>query len=661
MCGICGGVGIGEEGLLESMTAALIHRGPDGEGFYRDRDVGLGHRRLSIIDVEGGQQPILNEDGSVALICNGEIYNHAPLRQELLDKGHVFRTHSDNEVVLHLYEESGPDCLQRLNGMFAVAIYEQKPRRLFVARDRLGIKPLYIAPLPGRFLFASEMKSILRDTSVSWTVNPLAVRDYLSLRYVPGPGGMFREIDKLPAGHYAMVAADGTADIHRWWEPPLHASPFEGSEQDYIDGFAERFERSVERRLMSEVPFGAYLSGGLDSSTIVAAMSRIVSTPVRTFSVGFDYEHDELEAAAETARRCGCDHTEVACRLTDLTLLPEIVYHLDEPVGDPIVIPMYMLAREAKKKVTVILTGEGADEVFGGYLFHKALLDGHRIARIAPGWLHRTLLASLVQMAPASLLNMAFNYPARLGSRGKQKVVDFVRLLGPEHLAEAWRHLISLYDERDMAGLFSEDFEHSFDTFSAASHVRALSNASAGNALGGRSRSNGASQRSAAAGTPFLNRIIDLQFDHWLPDDILTKQDKMSMASAIEGRVPFLDHELVEYGLRLPPSMKIRGSSTKHILRRYAERLLPQETARRRKMPFYAPVEKFFREPGFQEIMNDTLSESTVARRGIFRPQAVRELRQAMNDGEFLRVKQVFSLIVLELWFRMAVDRHGSL
>ena len=380
MCGICGYVGFEEDGLLERMKQRIAHRGPDGEGSWRAEGVALGHRRLSIIDVAGGAQPIVSEDGRSAIIGNGEIYNHADLRRELESRGHRFRTHSDNEVVLHAYEEWGPGALSRLNGMFAVAVWDGAHRRLFLARDRLGIKPLYYLHDGGKFLFASEIKSLLASRSVELTVDARAVHEYLALRYVPGPGSMFRQVRKLPAGHYATVESDGRLSLGRWWEPPLYEGPFEGSEQEYLDGFAERFERSIQRRLMSEVPFGAYLSGGLDSSTIVGAMSRIVSTPVRTFSVGFDYEHDELEGAADTARRFGCDHTEIVCRLSDLDLLPEIVWHLDEPLGDPIVIPMYLLAREAKKKVTVILAGEGADETLGGYLFHKALLT------VFPGW-----------------------------------------------------------------------------------------------------------------------------------------------------------------------------------------------------------------------------------------------------------------------------------
>lgn len=637
MCGICGYTGIDQDGLLEEMTDALVHRGPDHAGYYREAGVGLGHRRLSIIDIAGGDQPIYNEDESLLIVFNGEIFNYRSLREKLLQRGHRLRTKSDTEVILHLYEDEGPDCLQQLNGQFAIAIYDRRRKRLFLARDRLGIKPLYYAELNGRFLFASELKSILRYQDFNPGINWNSIHDYLALRYVPGPGGMFREIRKMPAAHYAIVE-DSQLTLHRYWKPELFNGPFPGSEEEYLQGFSERFERSVKRRLISEVPVGAYLSGGLDSSVIVAAFSRLVTEPVRTFSVGFDYEHDELTQAAETARRLGCQHTEISCRAEDIALLPEVVYHLDEPVGDAIVIPMYQLAQEATKQVTVVLTGEGSDEILGGYLFHRALLMGHNMARITPRWVREKLLRTAISLTPNALVNLAFDYPAALGKRGKEKVSDFLGMLEPAQLPQAYRHLISLFDDRDTGSLYTDEFKSQLSTQA-------------------RDIAGPATARSA----PFLNQIIDLQFEHWLPDDILMKQDKMSMAHSLEGRVPFMDHELVEYALKIPPKLKIRGGVCKYILRQYAERLLPESVATRRKQPFYVPLEKYFSQPAFQELMHDTLSEQAVRNRGILRPEAVARLRKSMGSGEFIYAKQVLSLMILELWFRIMVDRRGQL
>ena len=636
MCGICGFVGIQEDGLLERMTTSLSHRGPDGFGYFECAGVGLGHRRLSIIDVEGGRQPMENEDGSLVLIFNGEIYNYSELREGLCQRGHRLQTRSDTEVILHLYEELGADCLRQFYGMFALAIWDKRQRQLFLARDRLGIKPLYYTDLGDRFLFASEFKAILRYSGFQPTLNPSAVHEYLALRYVPGPGGMFHELRKLPAAHYAIVR-NGQTVVKRYWAPEIFGGPYGTSEEEYLEGFAERFERSVRRRMISEVPLGAYLSGGVDSSAIVAAMSKMVDKPVRTFTVGFDYEHDEMPQAAETARLLGCEHTEILCRPSDVGLLPKLIYYLDEPLGDPIVIPMYQLAREAKKQVTVILAGEGADETLGGYLFHRALLWGRRLGRMTSPAVRRSLLAPALALTPSSWINLAFQYPAELGERGKQKLVDFLNLLNPEQLTDAYTHLISLFDGRDTPSLYSDDFRHTVN----------------GTIPGG------VQSEIAASLAPDLNRILQLQFSHWLPEDILTKQDKMSMASGIEARVPFLDHELVEYALRIPPSLKIRGSVSKYLLRRYAQRILPAAVTSRKKMPFYVPLEKSFDDPVFQEIVEDTLSERSVRARGFFRPDAVALLRGSMSRREFVHVKQVFALVTLELWCRMAIDRRG--
>jgi asparagine synthase (glutamine-hydrolysing) len=644
MCGISGFVGIQEHGLLQRMTDALRHRGPDGEGFFCADGVGLGHRRLSIIDVAGGRQPIENEDGSLVLIHNGEIYNHRELRQDLQSRGHRFRTASDSEVILHLYEEFGTEGLQKMAGMWTFALYDRTKRRLMLARDRLGIKPLYYVEAGGGVLFASEIKSLLQFGGFEPTLDLRAVHDYLALRYVPGPGGLFHEVRKLPAAHYAIVE-DGRMTLTRYWSPVAVGHSARRSDDDYIDEFAERFERSITRRLMSEVPLGAYLSAGLDSSTIVAAMARLTSQPVRTFTVGFDFEHDELEQAAATARHLGCVHTEIPCRAADVELLPEIVWHLDEPIGDPIVIPMFQLARRAKQDVTVVLTGEGADETLAGYLFHKALLGGAYLSHL-PGSVRRGIVAPLVKATPASVLNLAFQYPAALGNRGKQKLLDYLPLVGGAHLPEAYRHLISLFDDRDTEWLYSDDFK------------AALRRRPAG--VTGSSNGSGAAGSHPNGPQPMLDRILALQYDSWLPEDILTKQDKMSMAHGIEARVPFLDHELVEFTLGLPPSLKLRRGISKFILRRYASRLLPPATVRRRKMPFYVPAERYLAEPAFQALVADTLSERAVKARGLLKPEAVTRVRNSMQTGEFLFVKQAISLMMLELWFRMAVDRRGA-
>ena len=633
MCGICGYVGVEDASLIERMTEAMSHRGPDDTGHFHDRDASLGHRRLSIIDLAGGHQPMATPDGAMVISFNGEIYNFRELRQSLVERGHHFDTDSDTEVLLRLYQAEGAKALKKLNGMFAFAVFDRRKRELFLARDRVGIKPLYYVELPGKILFASETKALLQYDGWARTLNAPAVRDYLTLRYVPGDRALFREVKRLPPAHY-LHYRDGEVKIVPYWQPPINGTDNpRQSEEEYLEEFSELMRRSIRRRLISDVPFGAYLSGGLDSSVITALMSEVVSVPVKTFSVGFDYEHDELQQAEATAKLLGCDHHVVQCRATDVAgLLPQVVYHSDEPLGDAISIPMFQLAKEAKKEVTVILTGEGADEILGGYLFHKVMFGGHLYRQVVPDWISSRVIGPVLSATPASLMNLAFHYPAYLGERGKVKALDYFRMLSSGTLADQYHHLISLFDERDLGSLFSADFQVQLREQQSQELIP--------NDMDG----------------TFFDRMLGLQFHHWLPDNMLLRQDKMGMASAIEGRVPYLDHELIEFAFRLPRTLRLRGLTGKHILRRFSEKILPKETARRRKMPFYVPVENYFDQPDFVALMDELLDTQAVARRGIFRPEAIDRLRQSMHHKEFLLVKQVFSLMTLELWFRIFVD-----
>lgn len=627
MCGICGYIGIDDKELIVRMTDTIAHRGPDDHGYFHDGDVHLGHRRLSIIDIAGGRQPMMNKDGSLVIIYNGEIYNFKELRSSLEQKGHVFQTSSDTEVLLRLYEVLGPKALKKLNGMFAFAIYDRNKKEIFLARDRIGIKPLYYLQVGNRFLFASETKSLFCYREWSPSINPRAIDEYLRLRYVPGSTTMFKELKRLPAGHY-MVCKAGKLTIHRYWQPLQYDGPYNGSTESYIEEFGELLEASVKRRLISDVPFGAYLSGGIDSSVIVALMSKMVSSPVKTFSVGFDYKHDELNQAAYTAKHLGCDHHEIPCRAEDVSLLPQIVYNMDEPMGDAITIPMYQLSQAAKKEVTVILTGEGGDEIFGGYLFHKLMWFGNIYQQLIPKFIQNRFVLPLLSGIPAQIMNTLFQYPAYLGDRGKLKVLDYLRLLDPSQIDQAYRHLISLFDYRDTVNLYSPQFaEQTNIDFQDGEHYFSDSN------------------KLISENGYYFNRLLHLQFNDWLPDNMLLRQDKTGMANAIEGRVPYLDHTLVEFALQLPPNLKLRHLVGKYILRRFAGGILPKEVTNRKKMPFYVPIENYFQQPIFQEQMNEFLSETSVRNRGIFRPDAVRQLKAAMDRNEFMLVKQVFSLI----------------
>ena len=640
MCGICGSVGLSRPGLIEAMAATQAHRGPDDSGVYRALDEGLGpvefgHRRLSIIDLSGGHQPMSTPDGMYTIVFNGEIYNYRELRERLAHGGVSFQTQSDTEVLLRLYEQHGPDCLRHLNGMFAFAVHDRRAHEVFVARDRVGIKPLYYAHVENGVLFASEAKALLRHGAVDPAINPHAIHDYLGLRYVPGHTTMIRSVKRLGPGEYLFIRPGSTTRT-TWWRPPTHDAGHPRSEDEYLEELAELMQRSVRRRLITDVPFGAYLSGGLDSSLIVALMTREGNAAVKTFSVGFDYEYDELVDAANTAELLGCDHHEVACRAQDVALLPEVVYHSDDPMGDAISIPMFRLAREARKEVTVILTGEGADELFAGYLFHKVMWAADLYRRTIPGAVRRWIVRPLLGAAPVSMLNLAFRYPAHLGRRGKLKALDYLDLVGNASQDEGYRHLISLFDERDTGAIYTSDFTALL-----------------------RDEARNWTPSVDTDGSSF-DQMIRLQFGHWLPDNMLMRNDKMCMASGVEGRVPYLDHEVVEFSLRIPKRHRLRGLTGKYLLRRLAERVLPKTTAHRRKMPFYVPIEKYFQQAEFIEMAEDLLGESSVRRRGILRPDAVAELRRAMRANEFLLVKQVYSLMVLELWFRTFADRMSG-
>lgn len=629
MCGICGYAGfVPADGLLQRMTDTIVHRGPDDVGLFEQDEVGLGMRRLSIIDVAGGQQPIFNEDGNIALIFNGEIYNYRVLMDDLQKRGHIFRTRSDTETIVHLYEEYGLDCVSHLRGMFTFALYDSRQRCLLLARDRLGIKPLYYWSQGKKLLFGSEIKAILADDNLSRQPNLRAIDSYLSLRYVPGPESMFEGIYKVPAGH-VLVWQDGQITLQAYWQPPHPPDHYE-SDAYYQEKFEALFAETIDMHLMSEVPLGAFLSGGVDSTAITATMSRLVTHPVQTFSVGFGWAGDELEAVRAVTGSLNVDSHEVICQPEDMALLPQIVWHLDEPVGDAIVLPMYLLAKLARQHVKVVLSGEGADEILAGYFPHRVMMWAHHYARLMPRPVQAGVMPALARAAPVGLLNLAFDYPTSLGKRGKQKLLDYLSLIGqPE--AE-YHFLISLFDPRDKSGLYSKMMQaHQWQP---------------------EITSNGTQNT--------LDRILRLQYAHWLPDDILNKADKMSMAHSVEGRVPFMDHELVEFVITAPPHLKLRGTQNKRLLRKYLEKIQPSSVAKRPKKAFYIPLDQYFKTPALRHLVETCLSESAVKKRGYFEWSSIRKLRDSLTHEEFIYGKQILALVMLELWHRIFIDRESG-
>lgn len=639
MCGICGYAGFDPDAsLLERMLEVLHHRGPDDGGSFVGDRAGLAMRRLSIIDVAHGHQPMWNEDRTVVVVMNGEIYNHRELARGLAERGHKLVTRSDTEAVVHLYEEEGIDCLRHLRGMFGLAIYDLPRRRLFLARDRIGIKPLYYWQHAGKLLFGSEIKAILECAEVERAPNLAAIDGYLRLRYVPGPETMFQGIHKLPPGHWLRYD-DGGIRLERYWEPPLLgvAAQIGRSDQEYREAFAEIFQETVRLHLESDVPVGSYLSGGLDSSLLTAEMSRSAGAPVHTFAVGFDWQGDETAAAADVSRVLGTTHHEIVCRPADLAILPRLIWHADEPLGDPIILPSYLLAKAASDHVKVVLTGEGADEFLAGYLFHRVMSR----ARQARGWFGvpflRHIAAPLVRKLPLGLLDKFFDYPASLGEGGRRRLAAFVASAAGGDPSATYELLISLFDRADLARLYAP----------GASITRRPGPP--------------ASSRPQVAGASFLEQVLWLQYQTWLPDNILARQDKMSMASSVEARVPFLDHVLVEFLAGVPPHLKLDAITgrNKILARDYAKTLLPAGVAARPKQAFYIPTEGYFSSPGFREMVADCLSPGEVKRRGYFDPDAVATLVEvAERSGEFVAIKQVLALVMLTMWHRIFIDRE---
>ena len=602
MCGIGGMAGGVDRGVLTRMMTSLQHRGPDDAGEYVDDHVALGHRRLSIIDVRGSHQPISNEDGTLHLVANGEIYNYRELRAGLAERGHRFTTDGDCETILHLYEEKGDACVERLNGMFAFALWDARKGRLRIARDRLGIKPLLYSVSGGSLLFASELKALLAGPRVDRQIDPEGLDLYLTFRYVPAPWTILKGIRKLPPGH-ALVWEKGEVSVRQYWslpEPGEHRGSTDMASA--AEEVREKLLDAVGHRLISDVPLGAYLSGGLDSSVIVGMMSQASPDPVSTFSVGFrESGYDESAHARAVAEHFGTDHHALTVeRDASFAELPRILWHLDEPVADAAAIPTYQMARATKEHVTVVLTGEGADELFAGYSHYKFLTWTGRLGRA---------LIPFGLLSPVSRLG---GYFANIGDRVK-----------------AYLALKSVFTARERSALLADaqasDLAHDLV----------------------------ARYMGPAASGDRLDQLLRCDLALWLPDDLLVKVDRMTMAHAVEARVPFLDHRFVEHVMGLPSRFKLSGTTGKALLRRVGADLLPARTATRRKQGFSVPVERWLRD---HDLLMALLGPEAIERRGLLRPGPVAALADRGGHNVFTR-RQLWSLVTLELWCRVMLDR----
>jgi asparagine synthase (glutamine-hydrolysing) len=621
MCGICGIVELHrpvDQDALRRMTRALRHRGPDDEGFYLAPEagpaaVGLGFRRLSIIDLVTGNQPIANEDGSVQLVFNGEIYNYRELRSELVSCGHRLATESDTEVIVHLYEELGSHCVERLNGMFALALWDARRRELVLARDRFGKKPLYYAELEGSLIFASELKSLVEHPRCPTDLDFDALSRYLALEYVPTPYSILARVRKLPGG-YVLRWQDGRSSLQQFWDLELRPDDAPRSDEEYVEEFRELFRAAVRRRLVSDVPLGAFLSGGIDSSSVVAMMvDALPAKNVKTFSVGFDEaSFDESSHARRVASHFGTDHREELFTAdVMLDTLPVVVDWLDEPFGDASILPTYLLSRFTREHVTVALGGDGSDELLAGYPTFPA----DRLARLyrVPRVLHSNVIVPLADRLPVSTANFSFDF----------KLKRFLRAADSQ---EDVRHPVWL-------GSFTPDEQAALLTAAPrdpfVEQRRALSE----------------------GGTDRLGRLIYLYAKTYLQDDILVKVDRASMACSLEVRAPFLDVQLVEFLSRVPSRLKLRRLDTKHLLKRAMGDILPPGIANRAKKGFGIPVAAWFKGE-LREALQDELSTERIRRQGLFEPDEVNRLVSEHLSGRRDHRKALWTLFVFQLWHR---------
>jgi asparagine synthase (glutamine-hydrolysing) len=631
MCGIVGSAGFFEPGLVKRMCDTIAHRGPDSSGIFElpSAAMALGIRRLAVIDLVTGDQPLSSADGKVVIVFNGEIYNFRELREELCKIGHRFHTNSDTEVVLEAYLEWGIEAWTQLQGMFAVAIVDQSGTqpRLILARDRVGIKPLYYVVVGGALVFASELKALLNWSNFPKAIDIGGIRDYLALRYVPGPRSLFSHVSKLPAAH-TLEFANGVVSVRRWWTPPGFEFVRPGlDEESAAELIGSALQVAVRRHLISDVPIGVFLSGGIDSSVIAALMARYMSIPIKTFSVRFpDFPSDDAARAATTAKFLGADHHDIECRRADVKDFPEIVWSLDEPVGDAIVLPMFVLAREARRHVKVVLSGEGADEIFGGYMFHRNLVQLDRLRAMLPPavW---PLVAAVIRRLPSRLLNAFFEYPGELGNAGRCKVADMLENLPHSDVIDLYRRAIALFDENDLRMISQTPI------------------------AGAAAVSNSACTRSEKPGETTLQRLLRAQFRDWLPDDILMKADKMTMAHSLELRVPFLDEAVMLAAAALPDGTKIGRRSNKVALREFARSLVPRQIVDAPKQAFYFPLEAYINDPVMSDLVRQTLDPARIRRRGLFRQDWIRATAAAPGNAGFLPLKRLFAVVMLELWF----------
>jgi asparagine synthase (glutamine-hydrolysing) len=635
MCGIAGILEFGPDArasaaALREMCSVITHRGPDDDGFYTDGAAGIGMRRLSIVDVAGGHQPISNEDGRLWLVFNGEIYNHLALRGQLIARGHRYVTHSDTETVVHLYEEYGAECVQHLRGMFAFAIWNRDTKTLFIARDRLGIKPLYYKLTRDRLLFGSEIKAVLAHGGIRPEFNRAALPEYLAFGYLSGEETFYSGIRKLLPGHTMTIGLDGQAEIRQYWDLETSKPDQSRDENYYVQSYRELLEGAVNSHLMSDVPLGVFLSGGVDSSAVAALMTKIRREPVETFSVGYrEQRYSELPFARAVSDHIHSRHHEVLVSEHDFfASLPHLIWHEDEPMAWPSSVALYFVARLARERVTVVLTGEGADETLAGYTRYAFTLKNAALDRayrsLVPGFLRRGLRNTV---ARSSLL----------GATARRKL----------------EHTFLAKDGESWASFYFDNF---FSAFGETEQKGLLTSELAREAASGTAYKNVLSYWEHSSGE-MLERLLYTDIKTYLVE-LLMKQDNMSMAASIESRVPFLDHELVEFAARIPGEVQIQGLAGKRILKKAVEDLLPHSILYRPKLGFPTPWSGWLAGSRLESI-RDMLLEPRSLERGYFRREAIGQLFDEHRAKHRDNYDRIWRLLNLELWHRVCLENES--
>ena len=608
--------------LLKAMTDTLVHRGPDDEGFHVSGAVGLGHRRLSIIDLEGGHQPLANEDDTVWVVFNGEIYNFMDLHDELVKKGHTFKTRSDTEAIVHLYEEEGERCFERLRGMFAIAIWDMRNRKLLLARDRVGKKPLFYFYDGYKLAFASEMKAVLQVPGISREIDPQALSDYFSFLYIPAPKSIFKQIRKVLPGHYLVVSDQGIREGEYWDISFAHTE--ERTEEEWCERLSDTYREAVRLRLISDVPLGAFLSGGIDSSSVVASMAELANGPVTTCSIGFEEkEFNELEYAREVASRFDTHHYERIVRPDAVGVVEKLVWHYDEPFADSSAVPTYYVSQVARERVTVALAGDGGDENFAGYRRYYFDRRENTMRALLPSAIRAPVFGTLASLYPKA------DWAPRI-FRGKATFENLARCP-----IEAYFRSVSALRPELKTQILSQDLVRQLHGYDSLDVLRAYYDR-------------------ADTADP-LSRIQYVDIKTYLTDDILVKVDRASMAHSLEVRAPILDHKLMELAASMPSSLKLRGINGKYIFKKALQRVLPDSVLHRKKMGFAVPLARWFRDD-LKELAYSVMFSGNGS--SLVNQASVRRVWQEHQGGFRDRSTELWTLLMFMLWERQFLKKE---